>query len=65
MYYLGKEYSLEESSDPRFIPGRQARVIYGGTAIGVYGELHPAVLEAFGITMPSAGGEIDLDALLD
>lgn len=63
MYYLGKEYSVKEASDPRFIPGRQAEVLCGGKKVGVFGEIHPAILEAFGVTMPSAGGEIDLDAL--
>ena len=64
MYYLGKEYSVKEASDPRFIPGRQAEVWHEGTKIGVFGEVHPAILEAFGIAMPCAGGEIDLDILL-
>ncbi len=63
MYYLAKEYTVKEASDPRFIPGRQAEIICGGKKVGVFGELHPAVLEAFGITMPSSGGEIDLDLL--
>ncbi len=64
MYYLGKEYSVKEASDPRFIPGRQAEVWSEGRKIGVFGELHPVVLEAFGLAMPCAGGEIDLDILL-
>jgi len=64
MFYLGKEYSVREATDPRFIPGRQAEVWSGGRKIGVFGELHPAVLEAFGMAVPAAGGEIDLDLLL-
>jgi len=31
---------------------------------GIFGEVHPAVLEAFGLTVPAAGGEVDLDMLL-
>ena len=65
MFYLGREYSVKEAQDPRFILGRQAEVWSGGKYIGVFGEVHPAVLDAFGITMPAAGGELDLDALLD
>jgi phenylalanyl-tRNA synthetase beta chain len=64
MYYLGKEYSVKEATDPRFIPGRQAEVWNEGKKIGVFGEVHPAILEAFGVAMPCAGGEIDLDILL-
>lgn len=65
MYYMGKEYSVKASSDPRFIEGRQAGVWAGGKLIGVFGELHPAVLDAFGVSMPSCGGEIDLDLLMN
>jgi phenylalanyl-tRNA synthetase beta chain len=65
MYYLGKEYTVEESLDPRFILGRQARILSQGVEVGVFGELHPKVLEAFGLNMPAAGAEIDLDLLLD
>jgi len=64
MYYLGKEYSVREAQDCRFIPGRQAEILRSGKRVGIFGEIHPGVLEAFGITMPSAGGEIDLDLLL-
>jgi len=63
MYYLGKEYSVKESEDSRFIRGRQAGVWYKGVCVGTFGELSPAVLEAFGVTMPAAGGELDLDLL--
>ena len=63
-YYLAREYEVEESSDPRFIPGRAAAVILGGKEIGVFGELHPQALENWGISVPCAAGEIDLDALL-
>lgn len=64
MYYLGIEYSTVASEDPRFIPGRQANVLVAGEPCGVFGEIHPRALEAFGIFMPSAGGEMDLDSLL-
>ena len=72
LFYLGAEHRLVELDDPRFIPGRAARVeaataAEGGsrtwTAIGVLGELHPAVLEHWSIGMPCATVEIDLDTL--
>ena len=63
-YYLSCEYDLEESTDPRFIPGRAASIIYKGKTIGVFGELHPELLENWGVSMPSSAGEIDIEALL-
>jgi len=62
-YYLSREYEVEESDDPRFIPGRAAAVLYKGRKIGVFGEIHPEVLENWGITVPCTAGEIDLDML--
>jgi phenylalanyl-tRNA synthetase beta chain len=64
-YYLSREYDVEESDDTRFIPGRAAAVLYKGKRIGVFGEIHPEVLENWGVTVPCAAGEIDLDALLE
>jgi phenylalanyl-tRNA synthetase beta chain len=63
-YYLSLEYEVEEASDPRFIPGRAAAIVYKGKTAGVFGEVHPAVLENWGITVPCTAGEIDLDALI-
>jgi phenylalanyl-tRNA synthetase beta chain len=64
LFFLGKEYSIAETEDARFIPGRQARVIYKGDPIGIFGEIHPRVLEAWSISMPCAAAEIDLESLL-
>jgi phenylalanyl-tRNA synthetase beta chain len=63
-YYLSLEHSVEESPDPRFIPGRAAAIIYNGKNIGVFGELHPEVLENWGVTIPCTAVEMDLDALI-
>jgi len=63
-YYLSREYEVEESDDPRFIPGRAASILYNGIVVGVFGEIHPEVLENWGVTVPCTAGEIDLDALL-
>ena len=63
-YYLNREYSAEETLDPRFITGRTASIIYRGKSIGVYGEIHPQVLENWGVTMPCIAAEIDIEALL-
>jgi phenylalanyl-tRNA synthetase beta chain len=63
-YYISRDYAVEESADPRFIPGRAAAILFKGKQAGVFGELHPELLENWGVTMPCAAGEIDLDALL-
>ncbi|WP_026043778.1 phenylalanine--tRNA ligase subunit beta [Treponema primitia] len=63
-YYISREYEVEESTDSRFIPGRAAAILYQGKRIGVFGEVHPELLENWGVTMPCIAAEIDLDALL-
>ncbi|MFO7781001.1 MAG: phenylalanine--tRNA ligase subunit beta [Spirochaetia bacterium] len=62
-YYLGYEHGLEELDDPRFIPGRTAAITVDGVQVGIFGEIHPRVLESWGIQVPCAAAEIDLDAL--
>jgi phenylalanyl-tRNA synthetase beta chain len=63
-YYLSRDYKLEEKNDPRFIQGRCASLVYKGRHTGVFGELHPEVLENWGITMPCAAAEIDIETLV-
>jgi len=64
-YYLSREYNVEESSDERFIPGRAAAIVCGGKTVGVFGELHPELLENCGVTVPCTAGELDLDILIN
>ncbi|MFQ3546781.1 MAG: phenylalanine--tRNA ligase subunit beta [Termitinemataceae bacterium] len=63
-YYLSRDYEVEEIEDNRFIPGRVAAILYQGSKIGIFGELHPEVLENWGVTMPCTACEVDLDAML-
>jgi phenylalanyl-tRNA synthetase beta chain len=60
---LGLPYSARESQDPAFIPGRRGEIVVNGGAIGVFGEVHPAVLTAFGLEHPVAALELDLRAV--
>jgi phenylalanyl-tRNA synthetase beta chain len=62
-YYLNHEYVMEDLDDPRFIAGRCGKLLCNGVVVGVFGEVHPAVLESWGITMPTISCEIDLDLL--
>jgi phenylalanyl-tRNA synthetase beta chain len=63
-YYLTRAYTVCESDDPRFITGRAAGIVHAGKTVGVFGELHPAVLENWGITMPCTACEFDLDVMI-
>ena len=60
-HYLVRKQELVEAADPRFIEGRTARILCGGRAVGIMGEVHPEVLQNWGITMPCACLELDLD----
>lgn len=63
-YYLGIPYEVIPAEDSRFIPGRQAQLMLNGKSVGVFGEVHPAVLENWDITMPCVAGEFDLECIL-
>ncbi|MCR5606809.1 MAG: phenylalanine--tRNA ligase subunit beta [Treponema sp.] len=64
LYYLDHKYEVKETNDPRFIPGRQAGIIANGKQIGIFGEVHPAVLANWEITVPCVAGEIDVEELM-
>ncbi len=56
--------SFEEASDSGLRPGAQAEVVVAGDKVGVVGELHPKVAEAFEISGAVYLFEINLTALL-
>ncbi|HET6451139.1 MAG TPA: phenylalanine--tRNA ligase subunit beta [Spirochaetia bacterium] len=62
-FYLSREPKLAPLDDPRFLPGRAASVSVGGRTVGVMGEIHPQVLSNWGIEMPCAAVELNLDFL--
>lgn len=64
MFYLSAGYTLKESDDPRFIRGRCAAIMCGGKKVGIMGEIHPQVLENWGIQMPCAACEVNLDLVM-
>jgi len=64
-YYLSKGYELQELEDPRFIKGRSAKIMYNGRYAGMFGEVHPQVLENWGIQVPCTCCEIDLDTIME
>ncbi|MBO5606319.1 MAG: phenylalanine--tRNA ligase subunit beta [Treponema sp.] len=64
LYYLDHKYEVKETEDPRFIPGRQAGIIVKGKQVGIFGEIHPQVLENWQVGVPCAAGELDLEFLM-
>ena len=47
---MGMEVAFEPGSDESLHPVKQASIIVGGKRLGVVGELHPKVLDAFELT---------------
>lgn len=64
LYYLDHKYEVTETNDPRFIPGRQAGIMVNGKQVGIFGEIHPQVLENWQIGVPCVAGEMDLETLM-
>jgi len=60
---LSLPYEAEESGDSAFIDGRRGVLGICGRQAGVFGEIHPAVLNAFEIEHPVAAMELDLRVL--
>ena len=60
---LGVTYKLNESNESGFIPGRCGRVNIGREKAGCFGEVHPEILEAFGIDYPIIIAELDIDCV--
>ncbi len=61
---LGVNASFEAASDPGLRSGRQAVIIVGGSRLGIVGELHPKVSEAFDIRQGVYLFEIKMTELL-
>lgn len=61
--YMGLEnYSISEHKDSSFIEGRCAAIKKNEVFVGLFGELHPKVLENFGLEEPVVAAEITLVA---
>lgn len=60
---LGIKYAMRPKVHPSFISGRSAAVLASGREIGIIGEIHPKVLNNWGIEKPVAAFELDLEGL--
>ncbi|KAE9602240.1 hypothetical protein Lal_00049746 [Lupinus albus] len=57
-------YYIEQSDEPEFLAGRQARIIYKGNQIGTFGIVHPEVLNNFDIPDPCSLVELNIESFL-
>jgi len=57
---LGHSNSPEEARHPSFIEGRCSKVVVEGVERGIVGEIHPRVLESFGLSEPAVALELEL-----
>lgn len=60
-----EKYDLQECEKQTFIPGRAAKIVIQGRDIAEFGEIHPLVLEKWGLEMPTAGCEINVEWLFE
>lgn len=58
---LGVKLELEEKDYESFIPGRSAKITYKGKEVGKIGEMHPKVINNFGLKLPVSCFEISLE----
>jgi phenylalanyl-tRNA synthetase beta chain len=56
---------VKTGTQPGLHPGRSAQVMIAGRPVGVVGEVHPDVLDAFGVNERVAVIEVNLNQLLD
>lgn len=57
------DFEIKETEHASYIPGRAVNIFINNENIGIFGEIHPEVLANFGIEMPVAATEINVDKL--
>ena len=60
---LGLSYTLEKTEHNSFIPGRTAKVIVDDKSVGIVGEIHPQVLNNWGLEKAVVAFELDMSLL--
>ncbi len=60
---LDLDYEIDETEHDSFIPGRVGRVSVNGVEVAYMGEIHPKVLEKWGLDMPVSGFELNISEL--
>ena len=62
---FGVEWLIEETVHPSFIKGRVGVVSVNGVDVGVLGEIHPKVLEAWKLENPVAAFEVNMGEVIE
>jgi phenylalanyl-tRNA synthetase beta chain len=62
---LALEWQIRETKHPSFIDGRAGTAIVDSKDVGVLGEVHPKVLEAWALENPVAAFELDMDKIVE
>jgi phenylalanyl-tRNA synthetase beta chain len=65
MNTLGLDHRYRKLEAPHFIDGRAAEIEVGGSIVGIYGEIHPAVLDSWQIPVPVLIAELLVDHIFD
>jgi phenylalanyl-tRNA synthetase beta chain len=61
---LGLEWQIKATKHPSFINGRVGKAIVKGKNVGILGEIHPKVLEAWKLENPVAAFEINMETII-
>jgi phenylalanyl-tRNA synthetase beta chain len=59
-YYSGFDYELRPLDHPTYLPGRAGEIVSNGQVYGMLGEIHPEVLDNWGIAVPVSTFEVDI-----
>jgi phenylalanyl-tRNA synthetase beta chain len=62
-YLMFWDTRIEAKHFPIFIEGRSGEIIAGSPPVGIIGEVHPEILDKWGIKMPTVLFELDLSVL--
>ena len=60
----GTEY-VAVTDNPSYHPGRCAKIMLGDTVLGILGQVHPLVMQNYGISIPVYAAELDFDKIFD
>lgn len=60
---FGLKWQVEEAKHSSFIEGRAGKAMVDGMEVGVVGEIHPKVLEAWKLENPIAAFELDMEKI--
>lgn len=58
-------YEFIRAQNPSYHPGRTAQILLDGESLGIIGEVHPDVLENYGIGTRVYAGELDFNLLME